>query len=43
MRFQYDAETPVTAKVPGGVNGQFLVPAGGQEKCPPFTRSLLLL
>ena len=25
------------------VNGQFLVPAGGQEKSPPFTRSLLLL
>ena len=25
------------------VNGQFLVPAGGHEKSPPFTRSLLLL
>ncbi len=26
----------------GSVNGQFLVPAGGQQKSPPFTRSLLL-
>ena len=25
------------------VNGQFQVPAGGQEKSPPFARSLLLV
>ena len=35
------AARPVGA--PAVVNGQFLVPAGGQQKSPPFTRSLLLL
>ena len=28
--------------MPTCVNGQFLVPAGGQEKSPPFARSFLL-
>ena len=27
----------------GGVNGQFQIPAGGQEKSPPVERELLLL
>ena len=30
------------ALMPTCVNGQFLVPAGGQEKSPPFARSFLL-